>query len=745
MNYHKKYINFINGRYTTEGVRITAGILLPSLVMHYFDMLSLGIVMSVGALCVSVADAPGAVKHRLTGMLSCSLLVTGISVLTYYCAANTILLGAFLLISGFIFSMLTVYGARSSSVGIAAIIIMVLSLQEPLQGRDIWITAGYTLAGGIWYMLYSLLLYRLRPYRFIQQVMGDYIAGVGNFLRLRGSLYLPEPDYDKINEQLLQLQVQIEAEQKILGDLLFNTRAIVKESTHTGRVLVKIYLEVAELYESVMTSYQHYPVLHAQFDNTGILQEYNTVIEALGKEIEEVGMAVRSGISSETANETTRQIKETRQHFDKLRLSNMNETNVEDFVGLGRIMKNLEDLTAKIKLLHVYTGYEVSLNTNNIGAAIETHTETTPDIRPSLFFDNLNFRSNTFRHALRVALAMLAGYIIAVIFKIDRGYWILLTIVVILKPAYALTKQRNRDRLIGTLAGIVTGMTILYFIQNNTVLLILMICFMAASYMFLRTNYFLSVLFMTPELIIFFHLLYPGDMAEVMQDRIIDTAIGSVIAFFASLFLVPAWERHSIKAYMTEMLQANERYYQAIAAQFIPDAGTDMVAIKMARRNALIVLANLSDAFTRMLSEPKRHRQGIKNVHKFVSINHTLISHLATLSYYLKTHKIIFRSAHLIPWIETTTRYFKTAESMLAAPQEAIVPALAPDLSTLEEMINSLVEKRKAELVNGQLETPTKKELVETKSVTDQFNYILSDATVIYKLCVDHDADMNLK
>ncbi len=745
MNYHKKYINFINGRYATEGIRITAGILLPSLVMHYFDMLPLGIVLSVGALCVSVADTPGAVKHRLIGMLSCSLLVAGISVITYYSAANIILLGALLLISGFIFSMLTVYGARSSSVGIAVIIIMVLSLQDPLQGRDIWITASYTLAGGIWYMLYSLVLYRLRPYRFIQQVMGDYIAGVGNFLHLRGSLYATEPDYDKINKQLLQLQVQIEAEQKTLGDLLFNTRAIVKESTHTGRVLVKIYLEVAELYESVMTSYQHYPVLHAQFDNTGILQEYHTLIDALGKEIEEVGMAVRSGISSETANETTRLIKETRQHFDKLRLSDMNEKNVEDFVGLGRIMKNLEDLTAKIKLLHVYTGYEVSLKTNNIGAAIKTHTETTPDIRPSLFFDNLNFRSNTFRHALRVALAMLVGYIIAVIFKIDRGYWILLTIVVILKPAYALTKQRNRDRLIGTLAGVVVGMTILYFIHSNTVLLILMICFMAASYMFMRTNYFLNVLLMTPELIIFFHFLYPGNISEVMQDRIIDTGIGSVIAFFASLFLVPAWERHSIKAYMTEMLQANERYYQVIASQFIPGAALDTVAIKMARRNVLIVLANLSDAFTRMLSEPKRHRQGIKNVHKFVSINHTLISHLATLSWYLQTNKVLFRSIHLIPWIEATTRYFKTAESLLAAPQESIILPPAPDLSALEEMINSLVEKRKTELVDGQLETPTKKELVETKSVTDQFNYILSDASVIYKLCVDHDADMNLK
>ena len=147
MNYQKKYINFINGRYASEGVRITAGILLPSFLMLYFDMLQVGIVLSVGALCVSVADTPGAVKHRIIGMFACSILVAAISVIVYYASVNAILLGLLITVCGFIFSMFTVYGNRSSSVGIAAMLIMVLSLQNPLEGKDRWITAGYTLAG----------------------------------------------------------------------------------------------------------------------------------------------------------------------------------------------------------------------------------------------------------------------------------------------------------------------------------------------------------------------------------------------------------------------------------------------------------------------------------------------------------------------------------------------------------------------------------------------------------------------
>ncbi|RYD73125.1 MAG: hypothetical protein EOP53_20680, partial [Sphingobacteriales bacterium] len=356
MHYTKKYINFINGRYASEGIRITAGIITPSLVMNAFDMLPIGLAMSFGALCVSVADTPGAAKHRINGMLATSVLVTLLSIATHYVAASAVLLTILLTVSGFLFSMLAVYGIRSSAVGIAALIMIVLSLQSPPHGKDIWIHAGYTLAGGTWYMLYSLVLYRLRPYKFIQQVLGDYIMEVGDYLRSRGSLYEARPDYDKINEQLMQQQINAETQQNLLSDLLFNTRTIVKESSKTGRVLTKIYLETAELFESVMTTYQHYEVLHEQFDETGILDDFRNIIFSLAHELEEIGIAIKSGVDSKPVNQTTVFIERTKQKFEELRSSYMKKhVKVEEFVSLGRILKNLQDLHERLQALHEYT------------------------------------------------------------------------------------------------------------------------------------------------------------------------------------------------------------------------------------------------------------------------------------------------------------------------------------------------------------------------------------------------------
>lgn len=742
MNYSKKYLNFINGRYAGEGMRITIGIVLPSFLMSYFNQLNVGLVISIGALCVSVADTPGASRHRFNGMFACLVLVSAVSIVAHLASANRFVLGALIIASGFFFSMLTVFGNRGSAVGVAALLVLVLSLQTPLHSTKVWINAGYIFAGGAWYMLYSLVLYRIRPYRFIQQVLADYIHDVSQYLKLRGHLYASTPDYEKINEQLLQRQLSIEAEQHLLSDLLFNTRTIVKESTHTGRVLVKTYLEVTELYEAVMTTYQQCSLLHEHFDNTGILQEYQRVIYMLANEMEEVSMAFQSGITSEAGSQVKDLIAQTRFHFEDLRQHFMDDDNVENFVSLGRIQHNLEDLADQIAQLHLYTNYEVKLGKDDKAPRALINAKPSNDIRFTLFWSNLNFRSNIFRHSIRVALALLVGFIVSLFFKVDRGYWILLTIVVILKPAYALSKKRNAGRLIGTVLGIVVGFLILYFITISTVLLVLMLIFMAGSYMFMRTNYFVTVVLMTTYLLIFFHYIHPGNLQDLMVERLVDTAIGSVIAFFASLFIIPAWERSSIRSYMLKLLDANEKYYECVASNFAGDASLAADAISLCRRQSLVAMANLSDAFNRMMSEPKRYRQGLKNIHRFITLNHGIITHLSSLNYLLQTEQNRFRSALVKEIVANTKRYFQNAKGVLLHSGEVPVKPDSTALKQLNGQVDALLQARKAEINSGALETQTKKELVEAKSVSDQFNFLHSNAASIYKLAREHDAEM---
>ncbi|MCY7292608.1 MAG: hypothetical protein LH615_10555, partial [Ferruginibacter sp.] len=59
----KAYINFINGRFFSEGIRMAVGIALPAFIFGYFNLLPIGIALSTGALCVSITDSAGPVHH----------------------------------------------------------------------------------------------------------------------------------------------------------------------------------------------------------------------------------------------------------------------------------------------------------------------------------------------------------------------------------------------------------------------------------------------------------------------------------------------------------------------------------------------------------------------------------------------------------------------------------------------------------------------------------------------------------
>lgn len=731
MDYIKSYKSFINSHYLYGGIRNTVGILLPAFVMSSFNMLPTGIIISVGALCVSVTDNPGPIHHRRIGMMVCNIAIFLVSLTVGFTLHSPLLLGIILFIFSFFFSMLGVYGMRASSIGIAALLVMIMNMNHPRQGWDIVWNALYTLAGGIWYTLFSLLMYSVRPYKLLQQALGDCILSIADYLRTRAHFYDKQVDYDVTYRTLMQKQTAVQEQQNLVSEMLFKTRDIVRETTNTGRILVMLYLDAADLFERVMTSYQDYATLHRTFDATAILQQFKVLALDLALELDNIGIAVQSGRHSEKNTAVEENILKTRELYNGLRKTFLTPENIEGFISLRGILENIQDVSDRINTLHHYTTYDRKLRKQPAHQIDYNKFISHQEITLQVFLDNLSFHSNNFRHSLRVSLAVTAGYLISWVFPLGHSYWILLTIVVILKPAYSLSKKRNTDRLIGTVLGVLAGIVILHFVKNGTALLIIMIALMAIAYSFLRKSYFIGVLFMTPYVILFFHLLNPGNFTAVLTDRVVDTAIGSGIAFIASIFLVPAWEHTTIKAYMVSMLEENSYYFSMISSVFSGDQPVATNQHQVARKNAYVALANLSDAFNRMLSEPKWKQKGIDHVHQFVVLNHMLASHIATLSYYTQSKETLYRSKELKTVSGDILQFLTNAVILLengAADTKTI--SRKESLRRLNEQTNALLEKRKTELQHGQWETATKKPLRELKSVLDQFNFI-------FKIVVD--------
>jgi uncharacterized membrane protein (TIGR01666 family) len=765
MDYIKQYKSFINSYNLSGAVRITFGIIFPTLVLSYFSNLSTGIVVSIGAMCVGNTDNPGPIHHRRNGFIACTLIIFAVTLLTGLVSGSPWLTGTMVFLFCFLFSMMGVYGSRASSIGLNALLVMVLNIDRSHHGLDILWNALYVLAGGVWYTVLSLLLYSFRPFRLTQQALGDCVQATAGYLRIKAAFYEREADYDKNYRQLLGEQVDVHEKQELVRELLFKSRDIVKETTHTGRVLVMIFLDIVDLFERVMTSHQDYPALHKAFDATPILEEYRQLILVMSADLDNIGIALKSGKPSVETPALAARIKEVVGTLGRFRDEHRTAGNVESFIGLRQILESIQDIADRLHTLHGYTTYDDTLG-KAPGSPVDYELFVThQDITQKLFIGNLSLGSNIFRHSLRMAIATLAGYLISRLLAFGHGYWILLTIIVILKPAYSLTKKRNYERLMGTLAGALTGLLIIYFIRDSTVLFVLMTLFMIGTYAFLRTNYLICVSLLTPYVLLLFHLLYPSSFRSILSDRVIDTAIGSGIAFLANLFLVPSWEHEQILNNMVRIIGDNLRYFVDVAGAFSGKAAT-VTQYKLSRKRAYVSLANLSDAFNRMLSEPRSKQKNVQAMHQFVVSNHMLTSHIATLAYYVPSPAAGKPSpgaaelptvagsvsADYLPVVESISGKLEHAETILRAGKTVNRPVAVTQglsmtgdrelsgaggkegLRTLNGKVAELMQRRKAELEQGITDSHTRSELSGLKPIVDQFNFIGKVAADLEKL-----------
>jgi uncharacterized membrane protein (TIGR01666 family) len=735
LDYLKEYKSFINSHYLSEGVRITVGIVLPAIVFNHFGLLSQGVVVSLGAMSVSLTDNPGPVHHRKNGMIACIIINTIVAMLTGFAAPHHFLLGALIAVACFVFSMIGVFGTRANSIGVSALLIMVLNIDRHHEGWAVMINAGYILAGSIWYMALSLLLYSFRPYKLAQQALGECIMETASYLRVRAAFYKKEVDYEDTYQRMLAQQIIVHEKQNLVRELLFKSRNIIKESTVTGRTLLMIFTDIVDLFERAMSAYNDYKAMHEAFIEDGILEQYHQLILKLSNELDEIGIAVKSGEASKETNALAAHISQTKTWFEDFRNSHLTGENLDAFISMRHILNSIEDIAGRIHTLHLYTTYDksIAVKTDQPGDYDQFVTHQPIDL--NLLRDNLSFESNNFRHAIRISIATLLGFIVSLLLPVGHSYWILLTIIVILKPAYSLTKKRNYQRLIGTVAGAAIGLLILYFIKDTDVLFVMMLVLMIGTYSFIRTNYMISVIFMTPYILLLFHLLSNASFKTIITDRITDTAIGSVIAFLANLILLPAWEHEKISSYMQQAISSNKNYFRDVANAFTGNPVTNTM-YKVSRKNAFVALANLSDAFTRMLSEPKSKQKNPAALHQFVVLNHMLTSHIATLAYYVRPLAEKYVSSDFAPLISNAVNKLEDAEKIITeTPAEIAAPETLPH-NNIHQRLQQLLQARRTELQQGIAESETKKQLSEFKPLADQFNFIDNIATDIKKTAV---------
>ncbi|MCF2444853.1 FUSC family protein [Dyadobacter sp. CY345] len=726
MNYLNEFRKFISSHYLYTGVRLTLGAVIPCLIFHHYGILSDLIAFPLGTLLIGTTDNPGPLHRRRNSLMIAIVTCFVVACITGFLRDIPFLAFVEIIIFGMFFSLVGVYGNRANSVGLIALLVFVFNIDNHMSGDAVLRNALIFSAGGVWYLILFLVLQKIRPYKLIQQLLGENFVELGKLLSVKAGYYFAKPDYDELFNQMIQQQVILRENHETLREILFKTRQIVSESTNTSRILMLMFLDSVDLMERILNSQQNYSNLHRAFDHSKILRLFGTYITWLAAELEQIGLSVQSGFPSKPRHDLDEAFNKCQRTFDSIRERSMTHENVEDFIMLRQILNSLQDITERVKKLHRATRYDSELSKEyNINVDIDDFT-TKQEYSPRILLDNLSLKSSNFRHALRVTLALMIGFLVSLFFSFGHGYWILLTIVTIMKPAFSITKQRNLYRIAGTIVGAFAGFLTLYLIRDNTVIFVIMMLAMISAYSFLKINYFIASIGITLYVLLWFNFLNPEHITAVLQDRVIDTVIGSIIAFFVSSYVLPVWEHTQINQYMKAALDANRKYFDNVSLIFT-GVSMDINELKLHRKDAIIAMANLSDNFQRMLSEPKKQQVKMEEHHQFVATSHMLTSYIASLSTYAQTVGHTYLSDEFKPMIRQIDRQFESAIQIIDKEENASVDIIKESLPQNQKLL-ALLAARKKELkemgIEKSAQSPARKALSDFKTINGLFELI---------------------
>jgi len=623
MNKRREITGFFFGQYFGEGVKITAGSIVPVAVFAYLGMLEAGVLMSLGALVVGLSDTPGAPSHRRMGMLSTVGLSMVTNVIIVHVGFSVALTTLALALLGFLFAMFAVFNSRTATVGTMCTMMMLFNAQEASPEGDVWPRLLYLAGGGVWYMLISMSVMQFRPYRIAQQELSESIRQVAGYIRLKAEFYDPKTDLDENYRKLVEKQIEVNTHQERVRDILFRSKRSIKDTTKIGRLLTLVFSDIIDLFEHGMAMLYDYSAIRERYQSTGILPKLRLVLVKISNEMDNVAYALNTNRMPRPTYRFERDIEELRAATEEIERTGLGG------MPLKKLTINIRTMVRYLENIYGYgSAKKFDIPKEEIDSASKFVTRDPIDWKK--FRDNLSLKSSVFRHALRMSTVLSATYFAlrTIDFHPNGTYWILLTILVILKPGFALSQERNVQRLVGTLLGGIIGAAVLMTVRDETALFVLLIAFFLTAFSLFRINYIASVIFMTPYVLI---LLSFNGMSgfEMAKERVMDTLIGSSIAFLSSYVVFPNWESSQFAHNMRALLLANYRY-MAQALPILNGRDLSVTDYKLARKEVYIASANMGSTLQRMLTEPRWRQKHSKEINRFVILNHIFSSYAAT-------------------------------------------------------------------------------------------------------------------
>ncbi|HEU5265189.1 MAG TPA: FUSC family protein [Jatrophihabitans sp.] len=611
-------------------VRNTVGVVLPLAFGQLTGNLTLGLAATVGALQSAFADRPGPYRLRILRMLGVAFaagITAGLAVLASRSDAASV---ALLFVLAFTAGVLLAGGPSATQVGVAGVAAAVVLGHLPHPPSASWHVAVLVFVGGA-----------------IQAALAAAAWPLGR--------HRPE------RNALAGLYRELAAAARVPA----GTKAGPPASTTLTAVRSTLY----------GFGHDHGPSVEAYrvlLDEAERIRRELVVVIGFAERLAAEGDPIRAGLVRESVSSSASVLDDlaaglqSGQPVDEAALEPARASVAHALAQLDDDSSEANALTrrATAARLRALAGQlRAAVQTSRAGASeggapagrgspIDTARDTFANLRASIAPD-----SAVLRHAIRIAALVAGSDLVVRLVGFGRGYWVPLTVLVVLRPDFGATLQRAVMRTAGTLVGLLATTALLHWVPGGGWWQIALIAVFAFGMRLAGPgNVGLSAIGLSGLVVVLLEI--NGVPAhESVVSRLLATLVGGALAVLAMLVL-PGWERSFVRTRLAALLGAY-RTYTLVLAQ----PQTERAEVQAARAASRLARTNAQASVDRARAEPVHSTEEIELGNTVLAHSHRFIHAMMAID----AVRVSVREAGSVPQLPAFLRAAADALGVLQA------------------------------------------------------------------------------
>lgn len=669
--------------------RVVLALNVPLIVLPLWKGFSFEVIWAAfGAYMISLTDYRGLHYKKILIQSLESVLIFFAALLGMWVTHSLVLSLISMFLVGVFAAIIRNWNEYGTSVGVAVGFFFLFGLSNPVSFQDSLYCGAYLLMGAAWAILITVFSFPLRPSNPVKRSVARIWKANTELL---DTMILLQNSSEDLAKEITKKEIEVRTAINHSIDLFARRQqgSLVKAQHYD--LLIDLRRNSALFSATLNALHEELSVLNGPaflpVKDTSLYKTLSSFAQASARiaiviytsRPEDFTLAkVRSqrcGIAIELFKESCAAL--TLSSTEKKSLNHFTDTLEKANDYLTEAIALLET-KLNLKKSDYFESYKLSLSNFTVG------------VENWFFIDFVKslvrFNSEQFKYALRVSVALCVGVFIFKYFKIDHGYWIPLTLMIVIQPYYGATRRKGIERIGGTLGGVIVGglIMLLPLPHEAFVVLLIVVSFFVAY--FLRNNYKVGVFFVTVMMVVLMQISQRGTV-ELIAWRILSTLIGAFLAFGAGYAFWPVWEKERFPKLMAEALVQSKNYLSRVLAYYNNALGKNETWYK--NRQQMEAANNTVFASVQRMYEEPKHQQGeVDTYFAVVGVNMRIAREITSIALLVNESKHEGSLVELQRYTECVSELF---DRLIAATADGSVTNTNLDFNAIKESLSSPV------------------------------------------------------